>query len=275
MSDPYSVLGVPRTATDEEIKSAYRKLAMAHHPDRNPGDNSALEKFQKISAAYDTLKDPQKKAIIDRPQSQGSEFHFHSGPFGFGFNSGPNMDGFFRDFMSQHARPQNRSFNIQCQIGQVDAFNGCEVQFTIDNKDIRVKIPRGVDNGSRIRVPGAGENIHPNTSPGDIYVLISILEHPNFKRNGKNIITEYNLDTIDAILGSKIKISTIDNQEIDVEIPPFIQNQSTIAIHKKGMPTMNGDDDSRGDHIVVINLITPTLTDEQILLVKQIKDLQK
>jgi len=274
MSDPYSILGVPRTATDEDIKSAYRKMAMAHHPDRNPGDNAALEKFQKISEAYETLKNPQKRASFDRPQPQHQEFHFHSNPFGFEFNSGGNINDFFRDFMSQQ-RPQNRSFNIQCQISQLDAFNGCDVQFNIENKDIRVRIPRGVDNGSRIKVAGAGENAHANIPPGDIYVLINVIEHPIFKRNGKNIHTEYSIDTLDAILGKKITITTIDNQEIEVDIPALIQTRSTVSIHKKGMPDINGEDSSRGDHIVIINLITPTLTDEQISLVKQIKDLQK
>ena len=255
MSDPYSILGVPRTATDEEIKSAYRKLAMEHHPDRNPGDASAVEKFQKISAAYDTLKDPQKRAAMDRPQQ---EFNFRSGPFGFAFGGGGvNMDEIFRDFMSQQ-RPQNRSYNIQCQIGQMDAFNGCDVQFTLDNRDIRVKIPRGVDNGSRIRVAGAGENVHHDAPPGDVFVLIQINEHPIFKRNNRTIHTEYNLDTLDAILGTKIKVLTIDNQEIEVDVPEQTQQNARLIIPKMGMPAIDGDNDSRGDHIVIINLVTPS-----------------
>lgn len=83
------------------------------------------------------------------------------------------------------------------------------------------------------------------------------------------------MDTLDAILGKKITIPTIDNQDIEVEVPAFIQNRSTISIHKKGMPEVNGDDQSRGEHFVIINLVTPTLNDEQVSLIRQIKDLQK
>ena len=277
MSDPYSILGVEKTASDEQIKTAFRKLAMEYHPDRNPDNPQAVEQFQKISAAYETLKDPAKRAAFDHPQN---DFHFRSGnpfDFNFGFGQGGpiNMDDLFRNFMNQQSRPQNRSFNIQCQIDQLNAFTGCEVQFNMNGQELRVKIPRGVDNGSRIRVPGAGENIHQDVPPGDIFVLIRVVEHPIFKRDNRNIHTKYTLDTIDAILGTKITVYTIDEQQIEIDIPAKTQQHQQLVLPKCGMPMVDGDDDSRGDHIVTIELRTPTdLSIEQINLLHKIRDLQ-
>ena len=278
MSDPYEILGVARSATDEEIKSAYRKLAMEHHPDRNSGDPSAVEKFQKISVAYDAIKDASKRAEHQQ-KTQQNNFNFRTGPNGFNFGFGAGgpghpFDTIFRDFMAQHQQPQNRSFTVQCQIGLTEAYNGCEVQFNFDGREIRVQLPRGVDNGSRIRVAGAGENSFPGIPPGDIFIMVQVQEHPLFKRDNRNIHTIYNLDSIDAILVTKIRFMTIYNDELEIEIPPYTKQNQVFNIAGYGMPQIGEGDDTRGHHVVTINLVTPdSLSSEQISLLQQVRNL--
>jgi curved DNA-binding protein len=273
MSDPYTVLGVARDASEDEIKSAFRKLAMKHHPDQNPGDASAEEKFKEINNAYETLKNPQKKEQHDF-RGFGGPFHQQSSPggFEFGFSFDQAMGQIFREFNARNI-PHNRHFNTQCTISFIDSFRGCEATLNMqDGREIRLKVPAGVDNGTKIRVPGGGENIHKNQLPGDLYVIIQVAPHPEYSRNGKNLYSDVPIDMFDAILGKTLDIATLDGDIVTVDIPPGIQNNHKVRLNSRGMPLVGSD--LRGDLIVNISITTPqNLNERQIELLREIKSL--
>jgi DnaJ-class molecular chaperone len=257
MTDPYSVLGVAHDASEDDIKTAYRKLAMKHHPDKNPGDADAENRFKEINAAYDSLKNGQK------PQQQTFDFSF-----GFG---GHSMEEILRGFTQQHVH-RNRSYNTFCSISFADAFNGCEVSLDIVGKEIKIKIPAGVDNGTRIRVAGAGENVHTDIPPGDLYVTMEVQPDPRFGRDGKHLFMETEIDAFEAILGFKARVETIDNDAVEFDLPAGLQHGHKHRIAGKGMPIIGTSD--RGDLFVIVKVTTPTsLTERQIELLTEIKGL--
>lgn len=283
MSDPYGILGVSRDATDEQIKIAFRKLAMQHHPDRNPGDPNSENKFKEINAAYDAIKNGDKRAAHGRSTHQpqhpfgfggGNPFGFSSGtggsPFGFEFNFG-DMGDFFKEFHPQ-GHQQNRSFTTHCSISLKDAFNGCDINLKLhDNREVRLKVPSGIESGTKIRVQHGGENIHPNSQPGDLYVVIQVNDDAVYTRNGQHLFSTEKLNVFDAILGSTISVSTIDGEVLNIDLPPSSQHNQKVHIAGKGMPILGTQ--NRGDHIVTIELLFPQLTNEQKELINQIRSL--
>jgi DnaJ-class molecular chaperone len=265
----YETLGVLPTASFDEIKSAYRTLAKKWHPDKNQGDNAAEAKFKEIQNAYDIIGDPEKRNQYDNP-------HMGSQHFGFGFangSGGHGIDEIFRNFeffARSHAQQANRHINIGCDISLEDAFRGCEVQFTVFEKDIRIKIPEGVDNGTRIRVAGVAES-KSNAPPGDLFVIIRLKPHDFLIRQGQTLYSEVDIDAFTAMIGGKISVKTIDGDTIEVDVSKGIQHHSTMNIAERGMPPVGGG--QRGDHVIGFNLVIPDLNDQQIELVQKIKAL--
>jgi curved DNA-binding protein len=273
MTDPYSVLGVAPDATEEQIKLAFRKLAMQHHPDKNPDDPTAEDRFKEINSAYESIKTPGKRAEHDGQtygRSQG-----HPGGFEFGFNgfNAQTMEDIMREFARQHNQPRNRHFNTNCAVGFMDAYRGCEANLKMpDGREIRLKIPAGVDNGTRIRVQGGGENIHANQPPGDLYVTIQVIPHAKFGRDGKHLFSVAEITAIDAMLGTTLKIMNLDGEEIEIPLQAGIQDGHTIRLAGQGMPIIGTT--GRGDMMVNIDVTVPTsLSEKQIELLKEIKSL--
>jgi DnaJ-class molecular chaperone len=274
MNDPYSVLGVAQDANDDQIKSAFRTLAKKHHPDANAGDPSAEGRFKEINSAYNAVNTAEKRAALRNPthdfghrqQNGAHEFHF-----GFG-GAPPDIEAMIRE-MQRRQQTTNRHYTSHCAIGFIDAFRGCEVNLKLLDREIRLKIPAGVDNGTRIRVAGAGENVHAGTPPGDLFVTISIRPDLPFGRDGKYLFSDVSINAIDAMLGIKLKVLTIDGDEIEVEASPGVQTGHQIRISGRGMPVIGSD--VRGDHIVTISVTVPSLVNErQIELLREIKSLQ-
>lgn len=277
MTDPYSVLGVTSSATDAEIKAAYRKLAIQFHPDKNPGNDEAEAKFKAINAAYDQVKDPEKRRKHDDQSNFGSQgWGFQQGPGNFEFRGGQfhDFDEMMNAFHGRHV-PKNRHFNTTCTISMIDAFNGCEVILKVNQpteREIRVKIPAGIDLGNRIRVPGAGEHVYKDQPAGDLYVQINILPDPVFSRQGKSLFSDVYVSAIDAMLGTPIPVPTIDGDNIEITPPAGFQSGWKIRIAARGMPVIGSQ--ARGDHVVMVHLSVPNnLTDEQKKLLEEIKRL--
>jgi DnaJ-class molecular chaperone len=269
--DLYQILGVDRNASPDEIKRAYRKLASQHHPDKG-GDT---KKFQEIQTAYDTLSDPNKKAEYDNPQPQ------FGGPGGFHYHQG-GMPGGFEDIISQmfgggggnpfagfNQRVQrNRNFNIQTTITLEEAFHGKDLIATIGlptgrEQLVEVKIPAGVHDGVVLRLAQMGDDSIPNVPRGDIHLTVSVAQHNKFQRQGDDLITSIDISCIDAMVGKKILVETIDNKTLELTINPGTQHGQLMGAAGYGMPKMS-DNRFKGRMLVAVNIIVPKdLTDAQ------------
>ena len=278
MTDPYSVLGVSSSATAAEIKAAYRKLAIQYHPDKNPGNSEAEAKFKEINAAYDKVKDPEKRRKHDDDASgaQGWESFRQSGNFNFRGGEFYDFEEMMNAFHGRHTA-KNRHFNTACTISLLDAYNGCEVVLRVSQpteREIRVKIPAGVDNGTRIRVTGAGEHVYKDQQPGDLYVQINVLPDPVFSRQGNALFSDVYVSAIDAMLGTPIPVQTIDGETVEITPPAGFQSGWKVRVAGKGMPIIASQ--ARGDHVVMVHLTVPNnLTEEQKKLLEEIKRLSK
>lgn len=253
MYTPYEVLGVSPGDSLDEIKSAFKKLAMLHHPDRG-GD---AEKFKEINNAYQMLTTPQKENV-----------HVHRGP---GFNQGFGFDfnDIFNDiFRQQHQQRSNRNLRVSVAITLEEVQIGCEKTISLrlgngKEKLISCKIPPGIDNGVTIRYYKVGDDTIPSVPPGDILVTIHIRQHSVFDRipGTLNLIMIHTIGAFDAILGAKTSITTLDEKNLSVTIPEGIQPGTKIKIPNMGLTDSNNN---RGDLYVAIDISVPqNLTDDQ------------
>ena len=273
MTDYYKTLGVDRSASQDDIKRAYRGLASKHHPDKG-GDTV---KFQEIQAAYATLSDPQKKEEYDNPRPQ-----FHGGggmPPGFEdvFSQMFGGGGPFGDMFGQR-RPQpvrNRNLNLQTQITLEEAFHGKELIATIQlpsgrDQVLEVKIPPGVSDGITLRLAGMGDDSVGNTPRGDIHLSIHVIPHPVYSRQGDDLVKSLSVSCLDAIIGKSVQFDTLDGKTLELNINPGTQHGQTLAVQGYGMPSINNAY-MKGRLLLNINITVPTnLTDSQKELIKQI-----
>lgn len=272
MSDYYSILGLKKTASPDEIKQAYRRLASQHHPDRGGDTNT----FQEIQAAYATLSDPEKRAQYDNPHPQHGGFHFH----GNGFP--PNFEDIFAQFGNHpfsaffnRRQPQNRSLNIRAAVTLEEAFTGKELIANLklpSGKEqlLDIKIPPGIQDGQTLRLSGMGDDTHPNLPRGDLHITVSVQEHSEFIRQNDDLIKKIDLNCLDAILGKKINIKTIDGKFLDININPGTQHGQLLSVHGYGMPNISNPL-MRGRLLLNVNIVVPTnLSDDHLNLIKQI-----
>jgi len=274
MTDYYNTLGISRGASDDEIKKAYKKLAMKHHPDRG-GDTA---KFQSIQEAYATLSDPEKRNQYDNPQPQ-----MHGFNFGGGFP--PGFESFFANFggggfggQPQYAHQRNNSLNVQTTLTLEEAFSGKDLTANLKlpsgrTRNIEVKIPAGIDNGATLRLHGLGDDSIPNVAPGDVHLTIQVLPHEKFQRHGDDLIAVIDVSCIDAMLGTSIEIETIDKKTLEVKINPGSQPGQIMSVPGYGMPNVN-DSRFKGRLLINVNVTVPTLlTEEQKKLLNKFKSL--
>lgn len=335
----YETLGVPRGASDEVIKKAYRKLAMQYHPDRNPGNAEAEVKFKEISEAYDVLKDSQKRATYDRfghAAFENGGGGMHNGGFGFSDGSFADIfDDLFGEFTGRrrgsqaHARGADLRYDLE--ISMEEAHRGKTTTITIPTtvscghchgsgaeagsepelcptchgmgkvrtqqgffmvertcpscygagqfianpcgncggqgrvhkeRTLQVKIPPGVDDGTRIRLGGEGEAGLRGGPAGDLYIFLSLKPHPIFQRDGAHIFCRVPISMVTACLGGDVEIPTIDGGRAKVTIPAGAQTGRQFRLRGKGVNMLNRN--ARGDMIVEVLVETPVnLTKKQ------------
>jgi len=275
MADHYQTLGVDRNASQDDIKRAYRKLASQHHPDKG-GDT---KKFQELQTAYDTLSDPNKRSQYDNPQPQMGNFNFHGGvPPGFEDIIGQMFGGRNNPFgfsFHQQTPQRNKTLNIQTSISLEEAFHGKDLIANLTlpsgrNQTIEVKIPRGIQEGTTLRLSGMGDDTFSQLPRGDIHLTVSIQQHSRFIRQGDDLITRLEISAIDAILGKIVNVETIDNKLLEVTIHSGTQHGQTLAASNYGMPNMN-DNRFVGRMLMNIDIKIPTnLTEEQKQKLKEI-----
>ena len=235
--DPYQVLGVDQSASDQDIKQAFRKLAVKYHPDRG-GDE---EKFKEINEAYDKIKTSEKR------QQYESAKQFGGDGFNFNFSQGDPFDmqdifsQFFGDGFRQQRRyqrkPTNKNIQVNLEITLEDSYHGAKKLFNLDQlpKKISVDIPKGIDNGQTIRYKGLGGSAVKEAPPGDLLIKVYVKPHPVFKRNKLDLHIEQTVNCFDAIIGTKLIIDHIDNSKITLKIPPGTQPGTTLRIPEHGL----------------------------------------
>ncbi len=285
--DLYSVLGVPRGASPEELKKAYRKLAMQYHPDKNPGNKKAEEKFKEISEAYDVLSDPQKREAYDQFGHAGAQGFGAGGPFGGaggfgGFRSsggGPQADPFqdiFGDVFGDifggtrggAAGPRKRSsrgadLRYTLPVTFEEAALGIEktVSFMRQNggreetRKLNVNVPAGVKEGQRLKLAGEGDIPSGGGQPGDLFVIVNLQEHPLFKRQEDDILLDVPVPYTEAILGTSIEVPTLTGKAM-IKVPPGTHSGQMLRLKGKGFPKLGGF--GTGDMLVRILVDTPS-----------------
>ena len=280
--DYYSTLGLQRGASDDEIKKAYRKLAMKHHPDRGGDQN----KFKEISTAYETLSDPDKKRIIDmggdpnaQPGMGGFHHHGPGNPFEFHFGAGDINDLFgnfgFGGFGRQPMR-KNKSLNINVTVTLEDVLNGKDFTAELSMpggkpKMINIQIPQGIEHGQQIRYEGMGDSSIPSLRPGDLIVNVFVADHPIFRREGATLFLEKEISVWDAILGTSVEITTLDLKKLSINIPQGTQPDTTLRITGEGLPNMRTR--QKGHLMLKIKVLIPkNLNNNQIEQIKQLKE---
>jgi curved DNA-binding protein len=280
MTDFYSILGVSETASQDEIKKAYRKLANQHHPDKG-GDQA---KFKDISVAYDTLGDQQKRQDYDQQRRMGgTQFHFNSGNFqdfndifGGGFDPFGHRSNPFADIFGGRAGiRRNRDLNIQCQISLADSFVGkqLEANYTLPSgrqQTVVINVPPGVSHGETIRYNGLGDDTVPQLQRGNLNVTIVVLPDPVFTRHGDDLYTTIDISPIDAMVGCRKKVKYINGTDRDIDIRAGIESGAEFASAGHGFT--NPHNGQRGRFVTVINIKTPLITDPNII--QQLKDIQ-
>jgi curved DNA-binding protein len=287
--DYYQILGVPRTATQDEIKKAYRKLARQYHPDNNPGDKKAEAKFKDLNEANEVLSDPGKRKKYDRLGSQWQQYERTGGqPGGFDWSQwtsgGETVDmgdlfgggGGFSDFFTRifggvgegqpGAGPTRRSayrtptrgrdLDQPVEIGLRDAFTGTSLTLQKDGQKLEVKIPAGVKTGSRIRMAGQGGPSRSGAAAGDLYLVVNVADDPTFERDGDNLKTEITTDLYTAVLGGEVTVPTLTG-DVKLKIPPETQPGRVFRLRGQGMPHLR-DSQNHGDLLVKVQVSLPT-----------------
>ena len=308
--DYYQTLGVAKTASDKEIKQAYRKLARKYHPDVNPGDKAMEAKFKELTEANEVLSDPEKRKKYDelganwRMYEQAQRSGAAGSPFGgqwgapggggvrtmsedevsemFGGDEGPFSD-FFRTFFGgdvgaatgqrrggrgRAPRPtKGRDVEHELELDLEDALQGTVQRLGINqdgaHRNVEVRIPAGVTDGSRVRVAGEGERGSGNAASGDLYLRVKLRPHGRFDRKGRDLYTKAHVSPATAVLGGEAEVKTLAGKSLRLKIPPGTQNGQVFRLRGHGLPNTGKDADPADLYATVDIIVPPTVTDEE------------
>ncbi len=279
--DYYRILGVNRDASERDIKQIYRKLARKHHPDVNPGDKSAEAKFKEINEAYEVLSDPGKRKKYDQ---YGDQWQYadqfakagYKAPPGWDSNRGGDNSGFyyagteddsgmFEEMLRQfgagtrgrtRSRPRpGQDIEVPVEVTLEEAYQGAARLVSLDGKRLEVKIPPGVNDGSRVRIAGKGGPGYGGGPGGDLYLIVSVKPHAIFQRKGEDLHEDIEVPLTMAILGGEVEVPTLKGK-VMLRIPPETQNGRVFRLAGQGMPKLN--DSSRGDLLAAVKVVLPT-----------------
>jgi curved DNA-binding protein len=299
--DYYQALGVKKDASKEEIKKAYRKLAMKYHPDHTKGDKAAEEKFKKISEAYAVLSDEKKRKEYDTFGAEGFRQRFSQEDIFKGFDFGDIFRefGFGGDFFSGRGRGSGMRFNFGGgspfgpQAGQQQArMKGSDLVYELPltlrevasgttktislqhqgySQKVTVKIPKGLISGKKLRLAGKGSPSPVGGPPGDLFIQAKVLNDPLFRAEGYDLHMNQDLKLSEAVLGTQISVSTLDGKKLSLKIPPGTRPGTKMRMPGQGLPHMKSK--KMGDLYVKIQVRLPSrLTDEQKNLIEKLAE---
>ena len=288
--DYYKILGVSKNASTDEIKKAYRKLAVKYHPDKNPGNKQAEARFKEISEAYEVLRDPEKRKKYDQLGSNWNQFQgadaggFDFSQFGGGrrgksrtYFSG-NMDDLFGDsdsgfsdffnaffggfggssggFHQQAQQVKGKDLRSELSISLSEAYHGTSRLLNVNGQKIKINIKPGAYNGQELRIKGKGGKGRNGGADGDIYLNIKVLPEKNYTVHGNDLILKTDVDLYTAVLGGKLNINTLSGK-LNINIPKGTQNGTKLRVKGKGMPVY-GKSGTYGDLYLQLNILIPT-----------------
>jgi curved DNA-binding protein len=306
--DYYEVLGVKKDSSTQDIKKAYRKLAMKYHPDRNKGDKEAEEKFKKVSEAYAVLSDPEKRKQYDTFGASGFQQRYSQEDIFRGFDLGDILKEFglggmggsfrtsggggspfetfffhsggpgsgresFRTTTQQPVKGSDLTYELSVSLNEI--LSGAQKTISLrrgnETQNVSVKIPKGIKAGQKLRLAGKGTPSPYGGPAGDLYLIINEEPHPVFTRDGNDLLIEQKVPFSKACLGSEISVKSLEGKELKVKVPAGIQTQSKLRLKGHGLPS--GKTGGRGDIFVRINVDIPkNLTNEQKKIIKQLAE---
>ncbi len=286
--DLYQILGVARDASEDVIKKAYRKLARRHHPDVNPSDKTAEDKFKEISLAYSVLSDKEKRRAYDEfgevsleggfdPETArrareafGARFGRGTGPPGVGDAEGfafEGLDGLFSDLFARQGggRVRGRGVDVEAELSLdfLDAARGGEQRLTLTRpqpdgslrpETVTIRIPPGVADGGSLRIPGKGAPGLGGGPPGDLHARIRVRPHRFFRRDGRNLLLDVDVSVREATLGAKVEVPTLEGR-VTLTIPAGTDSGTRLRVRGKGIPSPSGG--SPGDLYAVVQIRVP------------------
>lgn len=290
--DYYKTLGITKSATDTEIKKAYRKLARKYHPDLNPNDKEAEQKFKEANEANEVLSNPENRKKYDEygehwqhaeeyEKAKQQEQYQQNSNSQYGGYSEADFSDFFGSMFGgqssksrgQHVRFKGQDFNAQLQLNLKDVYTTHKRTLTVNNKNIRITIPAGIENGQIIKIKGHGGQGANNGPNGDLYIEFSILNDTSFKRDGDNLYASVDLDVYKALLGGEITVDTFDGK-VKLTVKPETQNGTKVKLKGKGFPKYKKDGQF-GDFYVTYNIKIPTkLTEKEKELFTELSKLR-
>ncbi len=306
--DYYKVLGVERTATADEIKKAFRRLARKHHPDVNPNDKSAEKRFKEINEAYEVLSDPEKRQKYDslgpnwqeqfgfqgptpQPRTRTYTYSGQPGSNPYDFDDATGFSEFFETLFGRTARGSTSTRtreevrrvgeNIEqpVEISLQEAYEGATRVFTVQSPNeparrIQVSIPKGADNGTRVRVAGEGQPGVGGGARGDLYLIVSVKPDAMFDRKGDDITVEVPVDLMVALLGGEVPVPQPSGRQLLLTVPAETQNGQVFRLVGKGMPHLRGS--GQGNLMAKVRVVLPTnLTAEERDLFAKFKRLRE
>jgi len=293
--DYYKILGIAKTASEKEIKTAYRKLARKYHPDLNPDNKDAEKKFKEINEANEVLSDSENRKKYDKygenwkhgeefekaqnqrqqqRQQQSSQQGFSNDEYSDFFESMFGGTGGGSSYnRGRSAKFKGNDFNAELHLNLRDVYTSQKQVLTVNDKKIRLTIPAGIENGQVIKIKqkgGPGLNGGPN---GDLYIKFIIDNHSSFKRQGNHLYQDVDLDLYTAVLGGEITVNTFD-EKVKLKIKPETQSGSKVKLTGKGFPVYNKDG-KFGDLFITYGIKTPSnLSEEEIKLFKELQKLK-
>ena len=289
--DYYEVLGVNKNASDDEIKKAFRKLAIKYHPDKNPGNKEAEAKFKEANEAYSVLSDKTKRQRYDQFGHSGvggtgggaggnpfEGFNFNGQSFNFDFGGGGfgGLDDILGAMFGGGFRGvrRGRDYRTTTTIDFKEAIFGCTKNVSVDGEQIKLKIPAGIYDGQSIRLNGKGGPApQEGGQRGDLYVEVRVRAHKRLTREGDLILSEVTISMVEAVLGTEVDVETVDG-EVTMKIPAGTQPGTNFKLSGHGAPRLGSDE--RGPHIVTVNVEIPkNITRKQKELIEEFDKAKK
>lgn len=297
--DYYQILGIPKTASEKDIKNAYRKLARKYHPDLNPNDTESNKKFQQLNEANEVLSDPEKRKKYDQygenwqhgeeyekyerqqrqSRQQGAYAGSNTSSFeGFGDES---FSDFFQSMFggsggsrSKQTKYRGQDHNAELQLTLKEISETHKQTLTVNSKNIRITIPAGVENGQTIKIAGHGGPGVNGGPAGDLYITFLVADDPRFKRDGNDLYYTYKLDLYTAVLGGEITVETL-NSKVKVKVKPETQNGTKVKLKGKGLPVYKKENQF-GDFYITYEVQIPVnLTEKQKKLFEELAEDRK